>query len=336
MTSTMPEHRVEMHVCVVNWRTPQMTVDCLRSIALERERVLVRVVVVDNASGDGSAEQISAAVHENGWAEWVQVLAAERNGGFAYGNNLAIRAALGADSRAAFFMLLNPDTVVRPQAFRILLDFMHDHPDAGFAGASSEDPDGTRQPCCFRFPSPLGEFAGYARMGVVDRLLKRWRVLVGNPEKPTRVDWVSGACVVIRREVIDQIGLLDECYFLYYEETDFLLRGQRAGWSCWHVPDSRVVHLVGQSTGVHTRDQVPRRLPRYWFESRHRYFAVNYGRAYAVLADVLAALGTLVWRLKRAVQFKTIGDPPHFLADLWRNSALLRGNAPLRPRRTSL
>lgn len=325
-----------LHVCIVNWRTPDMTIDCLRSVAAEQSQVRVRAVVVDNASGDGSDEKIRQAVQVNGWDDWVQVISAVRNGGFAYGNNLAIRAALQADPGARFVLLLNPDTLVRPGAFRTMLDFMASHPEAGLAGGSCEDLDGTRQHCAFRFHSPASEFAAYARLGIVDRLLSRWTVTLGLPKVAQQVDWVAGAMLIVRREVIDQIGLLDEGYFLYFEETDFILRARRAGWSCWHVPESRIVHFVGQSSGVQQRDTAPRRLPVYWYEARRRYFILNHGRVGAVVADLAALGGQMVWRIKALLQHRPGGDPPFFFGDLWRHGALRNGAGSLAPRRTGL
>lgn len=321
--------RFELHACIVNWRTAAMVIDCLRTLAVERDGVNLRVAVVDNASGDGSDAQIRAAVAQGGWESWVEVISAERNGGFAYGNNLAIRAALRADPQATNLLLLNPDTLVRPGALRILLQFMAAHPEVGLAGGSSEDPDGTRQHCAFRFPSPMGELVSYGRLAFLARFSSRL-LPVGLPPAAQPVDWVSGGYVLIRRAVIDQIGLMDEGYFLYFEETDFILRARRAGWTCWHVPESRIVHLVGQSSGVTTRNAAPRRIPAYWFESRRRYFIQNHGRWQAVLADLAAMAGYTLSRLKNLARRTRGTDPPHFIGDLLRHGALFHGRGSLK------
>jgi len=335
-TPAATEDKVDLLVAIVAWRCAELTMDCLRSIAADTLRVPMRVIVVDNASGDGTAERLQSAIAQHDWAGWAQLLRAPSNGGFASGNNVAIRAALAQQPALKYVLLLNPDTVVRPEAFRILIDFMEAHPEVGVAGGRSEDPDTTPQFCCFRFPTLPSELASYLRLGLVDRLLGRWATRIGIPEQPTQVDWVSGAHMIIRREVIDAIGLMDEGYFLYYEETDFTLRARRAGWDCWHVPQSRIVHLVGQSSGVTLRDGKPRRLPKYWFESRRRYFILNHGRLYAALTDliVLAAFG--VWRLRRVLQRKPDSDPPCFIRDLLRHGAILNGRGSLRPRAVDL
>jgi N-acetylglucosaminyl-diphospho-decaprenol L-rhamnosyltransferase len=140
-----------------------------------------------------------------------------------------------------------------------------------------------------------------------------------------QVDWLPGASMMIRREVFKSIGLMDEGYFLYYEETDFCLQARRANWSCWYVPQSRVMHIAGQSTGVTDRKAVPRRLPQYWFNSRRRYFTKNHGIFYAALADLAWTVGFVLWRLRRVVQRKPDTDPPKFLEDFLRNSVFLKG-----------
>jgi N-acetylglucosaminyl-diphospho-decaprenol L-rhamnosyltransferase len=330
------ESGTELHVLIVNWRTADLTIQCLGSIVPERRSVRLRVVVIDNDSGDGSGDRLHAAVAESGWQDWVQVIQAPRNGGFAYGNNLAIRKALADQPDLRYVLLLNPDTLVRPNALREMVDFMNAHPGAGCAGGISEDLDGTRQHCSFRFPTAISEFASYLRLGLVDRLLSRWTILAGMPLKPEPVDWVSGAHLIIRREVIDQIGLLDEGYFLYFEETDFLLRAKRAGWSCWHVPASRVVHFVGKSSGFNDAHGGFKAQPDYWFESRRRYFILNHGRLYASLADLAAIAGVGLCRIKRRLQRLPALDPPGFVRSLMRLGALRHGRASLRPRVTVL
>jgi hypothetical protein len=133
---------------------------------------------------------------------------------------------------------------------------------------------------------------------------------------------MAGASMMIRRAVFDSIGLMDEAYFLYFEETDFCLRARRAGWLCWYVPASRVVHLVGQSSGVTDTRSRPKRMPRYWLESRRRYFRRNHGWLYALLADCAWAFGFALWRLRRWLQRKPDHDPPGLLWDFMRFSFL--------------
>src|SRR5262249_30735157 len=150
------------------------------------------------------------------------------------------------------------------------------NPEVGIAGGRLEFPDGMPQTAAFRFPTLLGVFEDTIRIGTVSRALAPWRIPPPPREWTHRTDWVDGASLMVRRDVFESVGLMDEGYFLYFEETDFCLRVQRAGWSIWHVPASRVVHLEGQSTGVTGADLAKKRRPQYWFDSRARYFRKNY------------------------------------------------------------
>ena len=141
-------------------------------------------------------------------------------------------------------------------------------------------------------------------------------------DQPRQVDWLPGASMMIRQEVFRAIGLMDESYFLYFEETDFCLQARRAGWHCWYVPQSRVLHIAGQSTGVTAALERPRRLPAYWFESRRRYFIKNHGRGYAAAADVLWMLAFASWRVRRWLLRRPDPAPPWQLLDFFRHSAL--------------
>ena len=318
-------------VSIVAYKGADLTIDCLRSIEPELPSVPgVRVIVVDNASPDGAADKVQQAIDEHGWGPWAALIRAPGNHGFAAGNNIAIRERQDADH----VLLLNPDTIVRPGALRTLLDFIEAHPQVGIAGGRSEDLDATPQMCCFRFPNAVNEVLGYLGIDLLDRLFAKRLTRVGIPQQPVPVDWVSGAFMLIRKAVIDQIGLMDETYFLYFEETDYTRRAKLAGWEVWHVPQARIVHLVGQSSGVTVRNAPKKRVPGYWFDSRRRYFVLHHGRLYTALADIGVVLAYPVGRLLDALRRKPNRHAPHFIGDFMRHSAVLRGEpGPLQLRR---
>jgi GT2 family glycosyltransferase len=317
---------MKLLIVIVNYRTAGLTVDCLRSLTDEGTPLTeLKAVVVDNASGDDSAARIRAAVAENDWSSWVDVVEAPRNGGFAYGNNFAIRPALAGDDRPDYVLLLNSDTVVRPGAVQTLVRFLEVRPEVGIVGSRLEDPDGTPQCSAFRFPSVRSEFAEAVNLGPVNRLLRRHVILPGISDEACLMPWVAGASMLVRREVFDAIGLLDDDYFLYYEEVDFCLRAARAGFPCWYEPASRVVHLVGQSSGVTERKTQPKRRPAYWFDSRRRYFVKNYGRAYAAAVDVVWSVGYAAHRLLTMLRRRPNVDPPRLLSDYLKHSVFVRG-----------
>jgi GT2 family glycosyltransferase len=165
------------------------------------------------------------------------------------------------------------------------------------------------------------------RLGFLDLLLSKWLVaIMPIANIPHLTDWVSGASMMIRQDVFKQVGLLDEHYFMYFEEVDFCIRARRAGWTCWYVPQSRVIHLEGAASGISDpRKKAPRRRPAYWFESRHRFFLKNYGSLALMLADILWMAGFSLWRVRRILQRKPDSDPPHFLKDFFTHSFFCKG-----------
>ncbi|MBW4658762.1 MAG: glycosyltransferase family 2 protein [Drouetiella hepatica Uher 2000/2452] len=315
-----------LEIVVLNYRTPELTIDCLHSLTDEVQALAgTHVTVVDNASGDGSVEKIQGAITANNWGRWATFMPLEKNGGYASGNNAAIRPVLASLNPPPYVLLLNPDTIVRPNAIQTLVDFMNANPTVGIAGSRLEDPDGTPQRSAFRFPSVWSELDEGLRLGLVSNLLSRWVVAPPVSEVNCQTDWVAGASMIVRREVFQAAGLMDEKYFLYFEELDFCLAANRAGWPCWYVPASRVVHFVGQSSGVTDTKRQPKRRPTYWFDSRRRFFVKNYGWAYAILTEIAWSLSFAIWRLRRSLQQKPDTDPPQMLTDFLLNSVIVKG-----------
>jgi len=320
----MPELTVA--VVIVSYRSAALTIECLRSVLAERSAagLNIHAVVIDNASGDHPA--IARAVVENGWGSWVTAVPAPRNGGFAYGNNLGIRHALQRGP-ADYVYLLNPDTQVRAGAIAALVRFLEKHPRIGIAGSSFENADGSEWPMAFRFPSLGSEFSQALGFGPVIRLLDRWAVARRMSQAAQQeIDWICGASMMIRIAVLEAIGGLDEGYFLYFEETDFCLRARRAGFPTWYVPESRVMHVGGQSTGVTERNTAVKRLPAYWFDSRRRYFVKAFGTAHAMAIDLLVLVAYPFGWLKRFVLRQSRQTVPHYYRDFIRGSVLRARN----------
>jgi len=317
---------------VVSYRCATLTIESIRSLALERStsQLSLRAIIVDNDSGDAPA--ISAAIEVNGWSHWVRVKVAPRNGGFSYGNNLGMQLAC-EQGLPAYFYLLNPDAEVRPGAILSLQRFLDDHPHVGIAGSSFENSDGSDWPISFHFPTLMSEFLQGVDLTPLNRLFDRWVVAHDMKGISQQTDWICGASMLIRTSVVNALGGMDENYFLYYEETDFCLRALRAGFSTWYVPESRVMHIVGQSTSVTDTTTGVKRLPGYWFESRRRYFAMNHGIAMAALIDVVAVLSNMMGVVKRIVLRRHHRIVPFYIRDLIRHSVLWPGNRALPPQR---
>ncbi len=314
---------MKLLVVIVNFRVAHLTIDCLGSIAEEIGRVPGTIVAVcENGTGDDSAGRIQNAITAHGWDSWCTLTAINPNLGFTGGNNVILRPVLESADAPQYVLLLNADTIVRPNAFKALTDFMDAHPKVGIAGSRLEDPDGTPQRSAFRFHSPVSEFEGSVKLGLVTRLFRRWVTAPPVRSHAFETDWVSGASMIIRREVLQDIGLLDEGYYTYFDDIDICYNARNAGWSTWYVPASRVVHLVGQTTGIGRLN--PKRQPTYLFEARRRYFLKNHGRLYAAMADAGLILGLTLWRL-RVLLGKRDSTPPHLLHDSIMHSVFVTG-----------
>ena len=314
-------------VVMVNYRTASLAIDCLRSLAPQVAGLPhFHTVIVDNASGDGSARTLAETIARDGWHEWASVLPLDRNGGFSSGINAAIAQALVAAPRVEYLVFLNPDTVLHRDAVRALVDFMERHPRAGIAGSRLENTQGSPECSAHRAPSPIGELVSAARLGLLNRALRRYVVTLSMPDAAQECDWVSGASFIVRRQVLHDIGGFDEGYFLYFEEVDFCLRARKAGWQVWFVPESRVTHLEGASTGIRDRQH---RRPKYWYDSRRRYFLTYFGVPGLIAADLLWVVGRASLVVRRALKLGSGGpdrEPKWFGIDLlWNDLRSLFG-----------
>jgi len=315
----------DVAVVIVSYRSAALTVTCLRSVERERAASKLRIVavVVDNDSGDFA--EINHAVNENQWSSWVSVVAAPRNGGFAYGNNLGIRLVYTA-CRPRYIHLLNPDTQVASDGIGCLVEFLDSRPEVGIAGSGLDNADGTPWNVAFRFPGMLSEVEAALQVGLLSRLLKRWVVPRQMGSQAAQVDWICGASMMIRPSVLSDVGGMDENFFLYFEETDFCRRAAAAGFSTWYVPTSRVMHIRGQSTNVTSDEATLRRLPGYWFESRRRYFAMSFGVRRAMLIDVVALSARALGVAKQIMTFRKERCVPYYIRDLMKYSVLRKSN----------
>lgn len=315
---------MKLLVVILNYRVTDLTIQCLRSLAPEVERLDgVSVAICENGSGGDAEQKLRTAIEENGWQRWCELTAIHPNRGFTGGNNFIIRRALASPRPPEYFLLLNADTLVKHRAIEALIRFMDDHPRAGIAGSRLDFEDGSPNGSPFRFPGVASELDNGLRLGIVSKLLSRHLVRIPTPKSACRVDWVSGASMVIRRQLIEQIGPLDEGLYTYFDDVDYCLNAKRADWETWYEPASHVLHLEGAATGINAR--ILKRRPEYWFQARRRFFLKNYGPVRAALADAAFITGFSLWRLRRRIQRKPESDPPHMLSDFIRNSVFVTG-----------
>jgi GT2 family glycosyltransferase len=260
---------------VVSFNTRAMTLDCLKALESTLEGVHSEIIVVDNASTDDSVK----AIREN--FPRVRLIARETNGGFGAANNEGMRVAKGR-----FFLLLNSDAFPERMAVPALLAFMTDNPRAGAVGPRLSNADGSLQISCHPFPSPL--FAWLENLWLT-RGYARWA-----HDCVRRVDFVIGACLLVRRETYEQVGGFDETFFMYSEEADWQRRMRDAGWERVFVPAARVTHLGGASGAAEEA-----RIRRHFFESLDHYERKHHGLAGLIAFRAAMAAGcalrTVLW-----------------------------------------
>jgi GT2 family glycosyltransferase len=247
-------------IVIINWNTKEHLMECLSSIHNGLGFPPFEVLVIDNGSKDGT----SAEVHKK--HPWVELLENEQNLGFAKAVNIALRR-----KKRRYVILLNPDTRVTERAIERLFSFMEAHPGVGVAGAQLLNPDGSKQNSIANFPSLATELLNKnLLMGLFP---KRFPGKGREYPEPIEVDSVIGACMMVRRDAIEQVGLLDEDYFLFLEETDWCYRMKRAGWKIYHVPQAEVYHLQGKSAEADKK-----RAKVEYFRSRYHFFKKNRGK----------------------------------------------------------
>jgi N-acetylglucosaminyl-diphospho-decaprenol L-rhamnosyltransferase len=236
---------LDVGVVIVNWNTRDLLRDCLQSLAVCDAALRFRTIVVDNASTDGSAVMVRAEFPA------VQVVESQTNGGFSYANNLGLRAFGYMENSVApdaprYAVLLNPDTVVPPDAFRVLIDYMDANPQVGVCGPRLIMPDGKLDLACRRsFPTPEISLWRMTRLSKLfrSRLFGRYNMTYLPETQETEVDSVVGAFMLVRREAIRQAGLLDETFWMYGEDLDWAFRIKQAGWKVMYLPRATVLHV---------------------------------------------------------------------------------------------
>jgi len=295
----------ELAIIIVSWNVRDLLRRCLESVyrsaeALAREP---EVIVVDNASSDGSVEMVREAFPQ------VRLIANRENVGFTAANNQGIRA-LCLPSGPRFFLFLNPDTEVAPDALPSMLDYMAQHPEVGVLGPMLLNPDGTVQSSRRRFPTLATAFMESTviqwRLWKDNPVLRRYYVLDRSDDEPQEVDWVTGACFMVRREAIEDVGLMDEGFFMYSEELDWCRRMREKGWKVIYLPQARVVHYGAQSS-----EQVKPFQHIQFQRSKIRYFRKYHGPLVAWSLRLFLILMYVALFLEEAVKWLLTRHPLH-------------------------
>jgi len=283
--------RPEASLIVLSFNTRDLLRESLTRLRTVGAEIDSEIIVVDNASHDGSADMVAAEFPE------MRLMRAPHNLGFAGGNNLGREAA-----RGEFLILVNSDAFIEDCALQRGLTRMRARPEVGLAGGLLLGRDRRPEPSARRFPSPLNDFltltglaARYPRSRFFGRFDRTW----ADPREPAEVDWVPGAFCIIRRAALEQVGFFDERFFLYYEEVDLCRRLRTAGWSIWYWPDLQAVHWGGESSKTLSNGSVSnhgRQLTLWRMRSALLYYRKHHGYLTAWLS---AGIETAWHRLRR-------------------------------------
>ncbi len=277
------EHRPMplLSVIIINFNAEKLILRCLQAVYETIGALDCEVLVVDNASTDGSV----AAVQQN--YPQVKLILNQENVGFARANNQAARLA-----RGHYLLLLNSDAFVHDGAITQMVDFMDAHPQSGAAGCRLVYEDGSLQRSCYSFPTPLTELwqtLWLDRVFSGSPVFGKFRMTYWDQDTERDVDWLMGAVLLIRREVVEELGLFDEAYFMYSEEMDLCYRLNQAGWRVSFVPQATVTHLWG-GTSRQNKELAFIRL----YSSRVLFFRKHYGRFVTAIYKLVLYLGSLV------------------------------------------
>ncbi len=304
----------ELAIVIINYKTPAMTAACIQSVLPQIADRNRHIVVVDNDSADGSVETLRDWITHCPQQRQITLLPSTRNLGFSGGNNLGMRAV-----EADHYLLLNSDTLVRDAALDILLETCALAPEIGLVSPRLEDEDGTAQISCFRFHTPISEFIDIANTGLITRLLRRFNTSLPLETAISYPQWTSFACILLRRAMIDDVGPMDEGYFLYYEDSDYCRMARAKHWLVANNPAAHVVHFRGGSAELKKRKKAKLRLPGYYFNSRCRYFRKHYGRSGLLLANLLWMLGRSISLTRELIQRKPRAASERQWLDIWLN-----------------
>jgi GT2 family glycosyltransferase len=294
----MMAEKTTLTAIIVNFKTPELTLNCLESLGRERDLLQdchLEARIVDNQSDDESLEIILNEIKKKHLGGWTSLQVAPSNGGYGAGNNQVLREIDTLhQNKNQFYLILNPDVELKSGAIEKLLKLAVSNPRVAVVGPRLEYEDGRPQISAFRFHSVLSELASAARIGPITRWLARSNVGITTGKTAAQVDWVSGACFLVKAEALSESGLFDEEFFLYFEESELCHRLHKLGWEVWIEPEARAIHLKGRSTGFDPDQAETATPPQHWEDSRQLYFRKTRGQSYAMAADAARFLGHLL------------------------------------------
>lgn len=300
-------------VVIINYKTPVMTLDCIGTLVDQLDHQKDTIVIVDNNSGGDDVQLMHEGIERLGLTDWVSVVPSKENRGFSAGNNIGVQAV-----NAKYYLLANSDTLFRSNAIEGLLHAAEHYPKAGIISPRLEWMDGEPQISCFRYHTPAFEMIKTAGTAVITNALNRFNVPLDTQESVSKPEWTSFACVLIKGEVFDEIGYLDDGYFMFFEDVDYCRRAKKAGYELVNWPDSHVVHLRGQSSNVKKNEQKKKRLPTYYYRSRARYYTKYFGKTGFMMSNLFWLAGRSISILKEIFLGRERAVPELQWVDIWK------------------
>jgi len=249
----------ELTIVIVSWNVRELLKKCLESIFENRADLALKIIVVDNASKDQTAEMVRANFPQ------VKLIVNASNLGFAQANNQGIK-----ESQSDYILVLNPDTEIVDSALPTVLDFMKKNEQIGIVGAKHLNPDKTLQPSVRRFPNLPVLFLIFSKIAKIFPNLKTISHYLAKDfdyQKSQPCDQAAGSFLLLRKKMLDQIGLFDEQFFIWFEEVDLCRRAKTAGWGAWYLPTAEIIHRGGQSFS----QQLTLKNQKIFFQSAYKY-----------------------------------------------------------------
>ncbi len=278
---------IDLSISIVNYNAKDLLQQCLHSIFSNVDNLNIEVWVVDNASIDGSAEMVESMYPQ------VNLIKNSSNRGFIKANNQGLR-----KSNGRYVLSLNNDTIVLPGALSTMVEFMDSHPDAGAIGAKLLNPDGTLQLSCRDFPTYsaaiFNRYSLLTKLFPNNKFSRKYLKTDWDHNDVREVDWVSGSCLLVRREVIETVGIMDEDYNMYVDDVDWCYRIWKHGWKVYYVPDAKIIHYIGMG-GTHVN---PPKMTIERHKSMYKFYKKHYSKNplldYLVLSGIAARAGGLL------------------------------------------
>lgn len=266
---------MDISIIIVNWNTKDLLRNCLNSIYGTVQGIALEIIVVDNASHDGSVAMLREEFPQ------VTIIENTTNRGFGAANNQALCIMNGR-----YALLLNTDTILTKNAVYELFSFMEAHPDAAMACGQLLNADGSKQNSIASFPTLWTLFLNTSLLEYL--LPKSYPSKRYDYKGPIEIDSGIGACLMVRKQAIDEVGMFDERYFFFFEETDWALQMKTAGWKIYHVPSAFIYHLQGQSIGRDIRSRIE------FYRSRYQFFRKWKGRSHYQLVSLVIFVRTTI------------------------------------------